>query len=90
MDDNEGQDDEEYCRNLPLMYNRAQIERPEYSIGIPDDMVDWSQPDEIHDPDATTSTAFIRYGLMLSVLEPIFVDERFETKLQVRYCCKPC
>jgi len=74
MDDNEDDDDGEYRQDLKLMYNRAQIERPECGIEV---------PDEVHDPDAAAPAALTRERLMLSVLDPIYADEKFEAKFQV-------
>ena len=92
-DDNEEEDDEDNWRNIQRMYSLACVQRPDYTIEELDEMVEWSQPKEADDPDASTSAAFTRYGLMLSVLEPIEADARFEAKLLVchRYICvEPC
>ena len=48
------------CPTLGLCYGKE-----------PDNIVDWSQPDEIYNPDAPASAAFMRYGLRLSNLEPV-------------------
>ena len=92
-DDHEEEDDEDNRRNIQRMYSLARVQRPDYTIEELDEMVEWSQPKEADDPDASTSAAFTRYGLMLSVLEPIEADARFEAKLLVchRYICvEPC
>jgi hypothetical protein len=41
----------------------------------------WSS--ETDDPNVPISAAFTRYGLMLSVLEPIETEAQFEAKIQV-------
>ena len=90
VDDNEEEDDEDNRKNIQRMYSLARIQRPNYAIEELDEMVEWSQPKEADDPDASTSAAFTRYyGLMLSILEPIEADARFEAKILVchRYIC---
>ena len=72
-------------KNLQRMYGLARVQLPDYSIEELDDIVDWSQPDEIRDTDAPTSAAFTRYGLMFSVLEPVDAEEKLKTKTEVRY-----
>ena len=82
-DDNEREDDEANRKNIQSMYSLARIQPPNYVIEELDEMVEWSQPKEADDPDASTSAAFTRYGLMLSILEPVEADARFEAKILV-------
>jgi len=56
---------------------------PDYAMEELDEMVEWSQPTETDDPNAPTSAAFTRYGLVLSVLEPIETEAEFEANIQV-------
>jgi len=90
VDDNEEEDDEDNQKNIQRMYSLARhIQRPNYAIEELDEMVEWSQPKEADDLDASTSAAFTCYGLMLSILEPIEADARFEAKILVchQYIC---
>jgi len=82
-DDNEGEDDETNRENIQRMYSLARIQPPNYAIEELDEMLEWSQPKEADDPDASTSAAFTSYGLMLSILEPVEADARFEAKIPV-------
>ena len=97
--DDEDQDDEQNWRSIQRMYNFACIQWPDYAMEEPDNIVEWSQPSETYNANAPTSAAFTRYGLMLSVLEPVEAEEEFKGKLQVchrnnvrmhclPFCCK--
>lgn len=71
-DGNDNQDGEGNRQNIQLrMYDFARVQRPDYVMEEPDNIVDWSQPGETYNPDTPASAAFMRYGLRLSNLEPV-------------------